>query len=589
MKLRDDFLLTLKKFYGLLAKRQKISFFIILLLMLISAALTQVTPLAVGYLTDTVLANNNLHFIAVIPILCFILFVTIINEGIKVCRRLIVEDTSTRVEKAARVAAIKALLMAPLSYFRINMRGNIHGRLNRSLEGTTRMIKLLFMDFAPSIFNSIAAIIVIFSQLPVILALAMMLVIPIGILIVLRQISTQKGIRVELLETKASMDGTIVELIGGVEVIRVSDNVSAECNRFDHQSETLRQKEMRHHKAMAGYDCLKFINEALFSVLIIGISVFMASHGLITIGSILTTYLCFAQLLTPLNELHRILDQLSESTVLAAEYFKILEIPADFSYSTAKALPSPKTTNALIDIRHLNFCYSESPEKYVLQDLNLSIHSGELIGIAGPSGCGKSSFIKTLSRLEAIQGEIIFDGRPLDTYTRQELSQLITLVPQSPFLIAGSIYENIIYGLDTRPSLEAVQKAAKAAYMDHVIRTLPGGYDFMVSEAGSNLSGGQRQRLALARIFLRPSKLLILDEATSALDNTSEKHIQTAIETMHHQGDATVITIAHRLTTLENCDRILVFDKGHIVQEGTYAALTQTDGIFRDMSLGILK
>lgn len=179
--------------------------------MIISAILSQMTPLAIGYLTDDVLTTANIHFISTLPILIFILGVTIFNEAIKVIRRLIVEDTSTSVEKMARVKAIRSLLMAPLSYFRLNMRGNIHGRLNRSLEGTTNMLKLIFMDFAPSIFTSIAAITVIFIKLPFLLALIMMLVIPIGIGIVLRQISTQRGIRVDLLETKSAMDGTMVE------------------------------------------------------------------------------------------------------------------------------------------------------------------------------------------------------------------------------------------------------------------------------------------------------------------------------------------------------------------------------------------
>jgi ATP-binding cassette subfamily B protein len=180
-----------------------------------------------------------------------------------------VEDTATKTEKNARVMVIKSLLMAPLSYFKENMTGNIHGRLNRCLDGTIKLEKLLFMDFVPAIFNSIAAVITIFLTLPLMLALPMMLVIPIGIFIVLKQITSQKGIRVELLESKAQMDGTIVELINGIEVIRISDSVNFEADRFQNKSEFLRKKEMKHHKAMAGYDCLKFINQAIFTVLII--------------------------------------------------------------------------------------------------------------------------------------------------------------------------------------------------------------------------------------------------------------------------------------------------------------------------------
>ena len=237
----------LKKIYRLLERKQKISFLVIILIMIISAGLTQVTPKAIGWLTDDILNVNNVSFEKVIPFLLLILVVNVVNEIIKIVRRVMVEDTATRTEKKARGMVITSLLKAPLSYFKENMTGNIHGRLNRCLEGTIKLEKLLFMDFAPAIFNGIAAIITIFITLPVVLALPMMLVIPIGVFIVMKQINSQKGIRVELLESKSQMDGTIVELINGIEVIRICDSVDFESNRFDNKSEFLRKKEMKHH------------------------------------------------------------------------------------------------------------------------------------------------------------------------------------------------------------------------------------------------------------------------------------------------------------------------------------------------------
>ena len=206
------------------------------------------------------------------------------------------------------------------------------------------------MDFAPAIFNSVAAIITIFITLPVTLALPMLLVIPIGIIIVLAQINSQRGIRVELLESKSSMDGTIVELINGIEVIRICDSVDFEIERFDKKSEFLRDKEMKHHKAMAKYDCLKFINQALFTVLIIGLSTYLATKGIISVGSVLTSYLCFNQLIKPLEELHRIFDEVSECTVLAGDFFEMVEIPNDFSYLETKREMNNEITDEIINI-----------------------------------------------------------------------------------------------------------------------------------------------------------------------------------------------------------------------------------------------
>lgn len=585
---RNNLIKVLKKIYKLLDTKQKLRFILIIIIMIVSAALAQMTPKAIGWLTDDILTKNEISFNKVIPFLVFILIVNVANEVIKIFRRVLVEDTATRTEKKARGMVIKSLLMAPLSYFRKNMTGNIHGRLNRCLDGTIKLEKLLFMDFAPAIFNAIAAIITIFLTLPITLAMPMLLVIPIGVFIVLKQIKSQKGIRVELLESKSGMDGTIVELINGIEVIRICDSLDFETKRFDDKGEFLRAKEMKHHKAMAMYDCLKFINQAVFTVLVIGISTYLATKNIISVGAVLTAYLCFNQLLRPLEELHRIFDEVSECTVLATDFFKMVEIENDFSYLPIKTKSENKSTNEIINMENITFYYSENKDKIILDNFNIDIEKGMYLGIAGPSGCGKSSLIKSICKLEKAEGTIIVDDKNIDNLTRKDLSKLIALVPQSPFLIAGTIFENITYGIDREVSIDEVEEAAKRAYIYDYINGLPDKFDSLVSEGGNNLSGGQRQRIAIARIFLRKPKILILDEATSALDNTSEKHIQAEIEKMKQENNTTIIAIAHRLTTLKNCDRIIVLNKGKIEEDGKFDDLIEKNGMFSDMYYGKL-
>ena len=590
MKNKGNVKSVLKKLYKLLEGKQKRNFIIIIIIMIVSAGLAQLTPKAIGWLTDDILVENQVDFIKVVPFLIFILIVNVVNEVIKILRRVMVEDTATRTEKKARGIVINSLLKAPLSYFRENMTGNIHGRLNRCLEGTVKLEKLLFMDFAPAIFNSIAAIITIFITLPISLALPMLLVIPIGIAIVFRQISTQKGIRVELLETKSAMDGTIVELLNGIEVIRITDSVDLETNRFNNKSEFLRKKEMKHHKQMAKYDCLKFINQAVFTVLIIGISTWLATKNVITVGNVLTAYLCFTQLTKPLEELHRIFDELSECTVLATDFFKMIELPNDFSYEKIDKTNLKQIEGKdIVEIKDLTFYYNENKEKIILDKFNLDIKEGMFLGIAGPSGCGKSSLIKAICKLEKGDGNIFIDGKDINYLTRKDISNIIALVPQSPFLIAGTIYENICYGIDKEVTMEEVEEAAKKAYIYDYINNLPEKFNTVIAEGGNNLSGGQRQRIAIARIFLRKPKILILDEATSALDNTSERHIQLEIEKLQKENNITIISIAHRLTTLKNCDQIIVLNKGKIEQNGKYNELIEQEGIFSDMYYGKLK
>ena len=578
-----------KKIYALLPKRQKSGFVLILLILGVSAVLSQLTPLAVGYLTDHVLAGESASFASVVPILVAILIVNVVNELIKVARRLIVEDTATQAEKIARQRAALSLLLAPLSYFRSHMTGNIHGRLNRSLEGTVKLIKLMFMDFAPAVFTGLAAVVTIFTQLPVSVACLVVLVIPVGTFIVLRQIGTQKGIRVELMETKADMDGAMVELLGGIETIRALDSAQTEGARIEARSEQLRKKEMRHHRAMAFYDCLKFVNEAFFSVLVIGLSVLLASQGIISVGTVLTAYLCFTQLTGPLRELHRILDEFSECVVLADDYFQLSDLPLDFSYRNNGAPAAPKLADNGVTLRDVRFAYPEKPDQLILDDIVLAIPAGRFIGIAGPSGCGKSSLIKVIDRLEKGEGEVLLGGVPLDSLSRATLAENVALVPQTPFLTADTVRRNICYGMKREVSLEEVREAARRANIAADIEKLDGGYDFELAEGGTNLSGGQRQRIALARVFLKKPRILILDEATSALDNTSEKRIQAEIEKLKEECGTTVISIAHRLSTLQNCDEIIVMDRGRIVQRGTYRELEGTPGLFRDMALGIRK
>lgn len=162
-------------------------------------------------------------------------------------------------------------------------------------------------------------------------------------------------------------------------------------------------------------------------------------------------------------------------------------------------------------------------------------------------------------------------------------------MPQNPFLIAGTIYENVCYGLERQPPEQEVYGAIDKACLREFVDSLPDTIHTVLAEGGANLSGGQKQRIAIARIFLRKPDILILDEATSALDNTSERLIQSAIEQLMRETGMTVLSIAHRLTTLKNADRIIVMDGGRIVQSGTYGKLIEQDGIFSDMYHGKLK
>ena len=215
-------------------------------------------------------------------------------------------------------------------------------------------------------------------------------------------------------------------------------------------------------------------------------------------------------------------------------------------------------------------------------DINLVVKNGEKIGIAGASGCGKTTLIKILLRLvHGYSGRIEIFGRKLDAIGREEIADRIAYVPQKTHIFSGTIGENIFYGCQRKNiSDEEIIKAAKLANLYDEIQNSLGGLSGRVAENGNNLSGGQKQRLAIARLILKSPELLIFDEATSALDNANEIKIQRNIEQLFK--DKTMVTIAHRLTTLKNTDRIFVFERGKIVQEGNFNELANREGLFQN-------
>jgi ATP-binding cassette subfamily B protein len=214
--------------------------------------------------------------------------------------------------------------------------------------------------------------------------------------------------------------------------------------------------------------------------------------------------------------------------------------------------------------------------------VSLVIRHGETIGVAGRSGSGKTTWLRVLMRLtHPTAGRVRLGGVPFESVSREAIGRLIGYVGQSPFVFAGTIADNIAYGSET-PSEEDIRRAAQLAHFHGEILAMPGGYEAEVSERGQNLSGGQRQRLALARVFVKNPPILILDEGTSALDTICERNVQRAIN--EAQVDRTVILVAHRLSTLRDADRILVFDEGKIVEKGSYPELLRQGGLFTELA-----
>ncbi len=289
--------------------------------------------------------------------------------------------------------------------------------------------------------------------------------------------------------------------------------------------------------------------------------------------------------------MHRVLDEGHEASLRVADLMDMLALPVDRSFRTLThrepRLDDGAPIIEVVDLR-VEYAGPEGGGRAVLDGASLAIHSGETIGIVGRSGCGKSTLLKVLMRLvHPTEGRACLMGVPLEEVSREAISQLVGYVGQAPFMFAGTIEENITYGSASRYLPEDVRRAARRACIHEEIMMMPGGYSAPVAERGQNLSGGQRQRLALARVFLQGPPVLILDEATSALDTISERSVQRAIDAA--RADRTVIIVAHRLSTLVDADRILVFDGGRVAESGSYSELLKQGGAFAELALSAEK
>jgi ATP-binding cassette subfamily B protein len=578
-----------RKVWGLIPGRHKFALGGAAVIMALTSASNTALPLLLGSLVDAIQLGTdqrkprNELFEAALWVLGTIAVVYVVREGLHILRRFLVENACTRINRDISLRLIKHTMKMDLGTLAHDKVGALHGRIFRSIDGLVRFLRLAFLDFFPAIVTGLFALTAALFKQPL-LGLVMVGVIPISVLLTIRQIITQKGVRLQLMRDCEEIDGAVVEQLGGLEYIRVANTVNDEMLRLREAMEKRRHLEMGHHFAMSLFGCGKALNEGFFHIIVLAVATFYALQGTLSYGDVLTFSILFLNVTAPLNEIHRVIDEGHESSLRVGDLLDMLAEPVDASFAT-KTVISPQLApgQAVIVVEDLRAEYTTpaGERKRALDGVSLTIKHGETIGIAGPSGGGKSSWVKCLLRLtHPCAGQVILGGVPLESLARADLAKLVGYVGQNPFVFSGTIAANIAYG-NGPVGAEDIERVARLANLHEEIMAMPGGYQARVSERGLNLSGGQRQRLAIARILLKQAPILILDEATSALDNISERHVQRALGLT--RDDRTTILVAHRLSTLRDADRILVFEDGRIVEAGDYDALVQQGGIFTQL------
>lgn len=543
-------------------------------LTVVSNLLALLGPMLSGYAIDAIGTEPGTANFQLVFFYCFLMLIFyLISSALTYVLSILMTKLSQRISYQMRKDLVDKLLELPVRFFDGHQTGDIISRLSYDIDTINVSLSNDLLQIAASTITVFGSFFMMLSISPP-LILVFAFTIPASVLFIIYRTKKVRPLFRKRSAKLGELNGFVEEIISGQKTTKAYHQEETMVGRFDvKNNEAVDAYYMADYYGSTVGPSVNFINNiSLTLISIFGSLLYLA--GSVSLGNLSSFVLYSRRFSGPINEMANIISELQSAASAAERVFRLIdEQPEAADLPQATELEDVKG-----DVQMQGVQFGYDPDKIIIHDLNLHAKPGSLVAIVGPTGAGKTTIINLLMRFyDPQKGHILMEGRDSMDITRKSLRAAYTMVLQDTWLFYGSIYDNIAF---SRPgaSREEVIAAAKAAKIHNFIMGLPDGYDTIVSDDGLNISQGQKQMLTIARAMLSDAKMLILDEATSNVDTRTELQIQDAMRNL--MKDRTCFVIAHRLSTVQNADTILVVQHGDIIEQGNHEELMKKGGVY---------
>jgi len=562
----------MRKYLNLMSWKTKLKCIGVVFLAMVSSILASIWPVRLGDIYKSISDNEFNSVQQCLEIVMVFGMIYLTAECITILRRVTVDCIIASHEAEVREKTIEKLLKMPVSYYGGDkLSGERTAQLNQGVAGLSQLIKISCNDVLATVLTAICTLFQVAANAPFIIAVIMMGYLVITVMVSVFQIRSQNGIRENIIAQKNGLDGQICQSISNLELIRSMNAGEYEKDRLKPSILKISSTEKRHHRYMGTFDCVKQICKITFQALVLLVSVVMIAKHHLEPEAAIPVCLLFQQLIKPIDEVYRFMDESASSVVKARVLAEITKAEID----TAFQMKSEEKEAIEDEIVLRDTVIMDPSGKAIVKYDDLVIPCKSVAAVIGSSGCGKSSLMKCLTRYFAhsSNSRITILGSSINTYSQKELIDTLLYVPQKGFFFAGTIRENLMYGLDRTVSdaemIEALRSVClydslaaavldkKTAVADGVERAM---LDYAIGEGGTGLSGGEGQRLSLARVFLRRPKVFVFDESTTGLDRNTAEKVLSNIEKYAKNTGAGIIYISHEDRVISRSKYVIRLD-----------------------------